>query len=193
MMMKRKTKIILGVVASIVSVLAVGYVALCLIAMQGFSSPVLAVLSSPTSPTDQVWLLEEGFQDRGITLLVKSPSVNGGQTMGITSLDWDGLYSFEEVRWSGDGRLAVFSLRLAGTDGPEVMAFAFDFSTGKSILPAWQGKNTTSHKTVDEWKAHQDELESIAQTHGGLTDKGLAREEFRARSRNIWVWQVPKG
>ncbi len=189
--MKKKAKVILGIVFAVLGILAVAYVALYLAMAQMFSSPVLAVVPSPKVPEDEVWLLEWGLQDRGISLFVKSPSFNGGKPKRITPLDCDGLYSFKQLRFSDDGRLAVFSLQLAGGDRPEVAAFAFDFSTGEAILPPWQGTNTTSRETLDEWKQNAERVAALADAHGGLTDHGLAREDFRKCSRKIWFWQVP--
>jgi len=191
--MKKRTKVILGIIAGIVGILAVGYVALCLTAMQGFSSPVLATVPSPADPKSEVWLLEEGYVDRGISLFVKTPAINAGKPKRITSLDWDGLYSFKELSWSQDGQLAVFSIRLAGGDWPEVTAFGYDFSTGEAILPSWQGRNTTSRKTIEEWRQHAETITAVAEKHGGLMSHGLARENFREQSKELWFWQVPKG
>jgi hypothetical protein len=188
---KKKAKVILGIVLTVLGIIAVGYVALYLTLAQAFSNPMLAVVPSPKVPEDEVWLLEWGFQDRGISLFVKSPLLNGGKPKRITPLDWDGLYSFKQLRFSDDGRLAVFSLRLAGGDRPEIAAFAFDFSTGKAILPPWQGENTTSRKTPEEWKHSRERVAALAAAHGGLTDHGLAREDFMNCSRKIWFWQVP--
>ncbi|MDZ7615738.1 MAG: hypothetical protein U1E05_01965, partial [Patescibacteria group bacterium] len=91
--MRKTTKVILGIVFAVIGVLGAGYVVLCLSVMQSFSSPVLAVIPSPASSKDEVWLLEEVFVYRGVSLFVKSPSLNGGKPKRITSLDWDGLYS----------------------------------------------------------------------------------------------------
>jgi hypothetical protein len=161
--------------------------------MQGFSSPVLAIVPSSADPENEIWLLEEGFVDRGIYLLVKSPSVNAGKPKRITSLDWDGLYSFTQLSWSQDGQLAVFWIRLAGGDWPEVMAFGYDFSTGNAILPSWQGRSTTSQKTIEEWKQHAESITALVENHGGMMSHGLARENFREQSKALWFWQVPKG
>lgn len=190
--MKKSTKVILRVILGILGGLAIGYLALYLFVVQSFSSPVLAVVASPESPKDEVWLLTEGFRNRWVSLIVKSPFFNGGEPKRITLLDWDGLYSFTQLRWSGDGRLAVFSLRLAGGDEPEVVAFGFDFSTGKAILPAWQCRSATSRKSVDEWRRHEEELMAVVRAHGGIADKGIDRQSLREKSRKIWVWQVPK-
>ena len=188
----KKTKIIIGIFLAVIGVLAVGFVVFCIITIQGLSSPVLAVLTSPVASQNEVWLLEDGFVDRGISLFIKSPSLNNGKPKRITSLDWDGLYCFKKVQWSQDGDLAVFSLLLAEGDWPEVTAFAFDFSTGTAVLPSWQGKNTTSKKSAEEWKKHELTIAELAKTHKGLTSKGLAGEDFRKKSQKLWFWQMPK-
>ena len=191
--MTNKTKIILRVILGVLGVIAIGYAALSLFAMQSFSSPYLSVVTSPESPSNEVWLLTEGFVDRGVSLFVKSPSINGGKPKRITALDWDGLYSFKNLRWSGDGRLAILSVRLAGDDWPEVAAFGFDFSTGTAIVPTWQGRYTTSPKSLNEWRRHEESLMDVVQNHGGIAKSGIDRETLKSKSRKIWVWQIPKG
>ena len=190
--MKTRTKVILGVILAVISILAVGYVVFYVSAIQGLRSPVLAIVSSPASAKDEVWLLEQGFQDRGISLLIKSPSLNDGKPTRITELDWDGIYSFKQLRWSGDGHLAAFSLQLINDNWSEVIPFAFDFSTREPILPVWQGKNWSSiHTTPSEWKQQEQVILRLAETHGGFTIKLINREDFRHHSRQMLFWQIP--
>lgn len=189
--MNKKAKVLLGIIAGTIGILALCYVVLCLTLTQELSSPVLATVPSPTDAKNAVLLLEEGFVDRGISLLVKSPSVNAGNPQRITSLDWNRLYSFTQLNWSQDGELAVFSICLEGDDRQEVTAFGFDFSTGKAILPPWQGQNTTSRKTVEDWKQHTESITALAEQHGGLMAHGFPRENFRDQSKELWIWQAP--
>jgi hypothetical protein len=189
--MNKKAKILLGIIAGTIGFFALSYVVLCLILMQQLSSPVLATVPSPTDTRNAVLLLEDGFVDRGISLLVKSPSVNAGYPQRITPLDWNRLYSFTQLNWSQDGQLAVFSIRLAGDDQQDVTAFGFDFSTGNAILPPWQDQNRTSQKTVEEWKQHAESITALAEQHGGLMTPGFARENFRDQSKELWIWQAP--
>jgi hypothetical protein len=190
--MRKRSKVLLGVLAAVALLLCLAYAGLCVWLGQGFSNPVLAALPVPGARGAEVWLLEGGFIDRGITLYVKSPSLNDGKPMRIVDLDWDGLYSFSRLQWSKDGQFVVFTIRLAAENEPEVNAFAYDFSTGRAALPAWQRLAMTSEKPLAEWQQHEKTLAALAAAHGGLTGAVHGPEDLRAHARKLWYWQAPK-
>jgi hypothetical protein len=190
--MEKKIKTILIVLAVTVAALGVGYGALRLTAIQSRSNPSLAKIKSLASAEYEVWFLEEGPGDRGITLFVKSPSMDGGRPRRVTELDWSKLYAFEELRWSDDGQLAVFFLSIAGGDPSGVVGFAFDFSSNQIYVPPWQSRVATERKTLAEWKEYEKTIMAVAKTHGGLVNYGVSREDIKSCQHKIYFWQIPK-
>lgn len=187
--MKRKTKVLISILVGAALVPAVAYAVFILWFTQAFATPVLVELQSPSAADDELWLVEQGFQDRGITLYVKSAGGND-KPEPVTDLDWPGLYQFVRLQWSQDGRFVAVVL---GIDEDEVYGFAYDFSTQKAILPPWQDRNSSSEKPLADWKQHEAAILKSAQEHGGLTGATFESGEFGEKARPIWFWQVPKG
>ncbi len=191
--MKKHLTIILGVLLVLGAILVAGFVALKISLTQGLSSPRLTVAASPAATDAEIWLIEEGFQDRGFTAYAKSPNINGGKPERITTLDWDSLdyqYYFRKMHWSKDGQVAVFTIE--PNQSGAVQAFAYDFSTGQAVLPDWQRSYSASHKTPEEWQEWEQTIINLVESHGGIGSEGPTANDIRDRSREIWYWEIPR-
>jgi len=190
--MNWKTKIIFGSLLCITTLLAVGFVWIYLLNAYSLSDPLLADITSPIGSKNHILFLEEGFQDRGITIFVKTSKINRGKTKRVAVLDWDSLYFFKELRWSNDGQVAVFFIQLINESCPEIMGFSINFSTGKIITPPWQNKYATTKKTEAEWKKYETQIIEIVRQHGGLQKDALTQEDLNNLYQKISFWQIPK-
>jgi hypothetical protein len=180
---------LIGCGAVLLLAAAGGLVFLKITITQDFSSPNLAKFRSPAIVGDEVWLLEEGFVDRGLSVFVVC-SKHGKAPIEVTSLDWDGQYYFSSFQWTNDGKVAVFTVE--GPVVPKAPTLAYDFEQGKAILPSWQDGRSMNLVTSDKWTAFQQIVATLIDSHGGLQSEAIGRETIRNQSERIWYWEIPK-
>lgn len=166
-----------------------GLVVLKITITQDFSSPNLTKFRSPAIVGDEVWLLEEGFVDRGLSVFVVC-SKHGKAPIEVTCMDWDGQYYFSSFQWTNDGKVAVFTVE--GPEVPKAPTLAYDFEQGEAILPSWHHVSSMEPVTTDKWTAFQQIVETLIDSHGGLQSEAIGRETIRNQSERIWYWEIPQ-
>lgn len=187
--MVNRKRLLIGCSVFAIIALVAGCIVLKIAVTQSWSAPCLAKFRSPAIRGDEVWLFEEGFVGRGLSLFVVC-SRHGNTPIAVTRLDWEGLYYFSSFQWTEDGRVAVFTVQ--GTGAPETPSFAYDFEKGKAILPPWQGVCSTNQMPDKAWKEFQQIVASLIKSHGGLRGEPTRLEAIRNRSEKIWYWQIPQ-
>ena len=176
-----KVFIIISIIIALILLLIIGFILL-----QGLSSPALAKFSSPANPKLEVWLLEEGFQDRGLYLFVKSPEK---EPLFIGKLDWTGLHAFSYLQWSKDGQVIIATVQLP--NGKQFISFAHDFSTRQTLSPPWESRVTSSERPDEDWINLQSNILNLITLHGGAAPDHIGYAQFQDKSRNIPEFMSP--
>lgn len=145
--------------------------------MQGMSHPVLSRFASPTLRGAELWIVEEGFQDRGLNLYAKAPLRKPAY---VHSLDGPPFH-FSCAQWTMDGKAAVFAVEAPGPGDAVVFAFAYDFQSGKALLPKSLGRR----RTLADWREHEKSILSLAESHGGLRKDTINRDLIRRAGEDI--------
>ncbi len=175
--MKRRGKIILALVGSGIALL-VGLAVYGIIDMnQGMSNPLLATAPSPVKEGAHVLLLEHGFVDRGMEVLVTTPDQPDADPRSIDATDMLGTYQFDGIRWSTDGALAIVEFI------PEDAFFvAYDFSNQTITVPPPESEQGADIRAT---------IKQLAAPHGGLSGVSYTKAEFEADAKEIWYWDMP--
>lgn len=178
-MKNRTIKIIAWSIGILVCLAGLGLLGLRFFLAQGFSDPILYTLHSPTQPHHQALFLQEGFQDRSWTLLIKAQ--DKGRPMRVASLDFDGAFMFNGAEWSQDGDVIVATIRLAGGNYDQVRAYGYDFATQKALVPEW-----------NRWREYETNVLAVVAAHGGFSGTFVSDQNMTTGAQKIWVWQIPR-
>lgn len=168
-----------------------------------FSRPDL-YLSLGTTKDCQAHFLEEGFQDRFLSLFVASSLEQNAAPKLVADLDWT-TKCFDSAVWSRDGSVIACRANVVTEDAaeaakesqgkagsfhgkPDYLPFscAYDFREKKSFVfkPNDRGSR-------QDWEAHSNAIKELLDSRGG-PGKEITRQEIdRQKQKLDWAgWQV---
>lgn len=204
MMKKRGCLIAAVLVVGVIGLACYGFVQATRKLELGFSSPYVFVSTGATEEW-QTHFLTEGFQDRGIYLLVRPVDESPDNLVLVADLAWFANY-FDTAVWSGDGSViacrANVGIREDATESARkeqdldhvfqpivqhtFFACAYDFRQGETIVLRHPCESSRA-----EWEVHSKTIEELLKSRGGL-GKEISSNEIKEQSTKLdWaLWQV---
>jgi hypothetical protein len=154
--------------------------------LQGISSPCIAKFPSPSNPKDQAWLLEEGFQDRGISLYAKTAHA---KPVFVAQLDWAEGHKFSYLQWTKDGQMVVATVNPSDRG---LKVYAYDYSTRSILRPSWVSESSCEDRPQRDWISYQSNILKAVETHNGLDTSSIDRVSFQQKARSIPEFMRPR-
>jgi hypothetical protein len=148
------------------------------------SSEIGATFSSPTNPKNKILFLDGGFQERRLELCAISAKQ---KPVLVTRVNTGCSFAFGQ--WTRDGEAFVCSVSVES--GTPVMAFAYEFRTGKVSKPPWVFNSGWSEKPEAEWRTLEPVIQQIAASHGGLNEERIDGKMIKAEQKRLRFWQIP--
>ncbi len=157
---------------------------------RAFASPLVARFQSAAKRDTEIWLFEEGFRQKGLSLCVLSPATRE-QPVRVAMLDLKDAYSFAFAQWTRDGQMVIIGLNVGDRYDMPVAAIAYDFEKNAPFMPAAiaEGKKPELSRTA--WQEHEQKIMAMVAAHGGLVDTRIDRDAYLAEADVYTAGKIP--